>query len=92
MTEILTFLRILITDLPFFTDVLCCTGIVASDWPFIRTIQTINLKSLRIDRNRRPMIGNAGITKCDVMATNGVVHEINDVIVIKESRRPPLFF
>lgn len=76
----------------FVLDVLCCTGFVASDWPFIRTIHTINQKSLRIDRNRRPMIGNAGITKCDVMATNGVVHEINDVIVVKDSRRPPLFF
>lgn len=38
------------------------------------------------------MVANAGIVKCDVMATNGVIHEINDVIVIKESRRPPLFF
>lgn len=73
-------------------DVLCCTGFVPSEWPFIRTIQTISQKSLRIDRNRRPMIGNAGITKCDVVATNGVVHEINDVIVIKESPRNPLFF
>lgn len=73
-------------------DVLCCTGFVHSEWPFIRTIQTINGKSLRIDRNRRPMIGNAGVTKCDVLATNGVVHEVNDVIIIKESRRTPIFF
>lgn len=59
----------------------------------MRTIKTINEKSLRIDRKRRPEIGNAGITKCDVLATNGIVHEVNDVIIIKESaRRPPLFF
>lgn len=77
---------------PLCPDVLCCTAFVPSDWPFVRTIKTIHQKSLRIDRNRRPLIGNAGITKCDVMATNGVVHEINDVIVIKESRRPPSFF
>lgn len=74
-----------------FVDTLCCSGIVASEWPFVRSIESINKQSLKIDRSRRPLIANAGITKCDVLATNGVVHEINDVIIVKEKRTPAFF-
>lgn len=66
------------------SDVLCCTGISQSQWPFIRTIQAMNNANLRIDRDRRPKIQNAGITKCDIVATNGIIHEVNDLITISE--------
>ena len=35
---------------------------------------------LRLNRDRRPKIENAGITKCDIVAKNGIIHEINDII------------
>uniref|UniRef100_A0A7G3B0L3 Putative transforming growth factor-beta-induced protein ig-h3-like isoform x1 n=1 Tax=Lutzomyia longipalpis TaxID=7200 RepID=A0A7G3B0L3_LUTLO len=71
-------------------DVLCCAGIVPSDWPFVRTIEALSGRPLRIDRGRRPVVANAGITKCDVVAKNGVLHEINDVIIPKERQRTPV--
>ncbi|XP_055698928.1 transforming growth factor-beta-induced protein ig-h3 [Phlebotomus papatasi] len=72
------------------SDVLCCAGIVPSDWPFVRTIESLSGRPLRIDRGRRPVVANAGITKCDVVAKNGVLHEINDVIIPKERQRTPV--
>lgn len=63
-------------------DVLCCAGIVKAEWPFARTIETINKNALTLNRERRPKVQNAGITKCDVVAKNGIIHEINDIITI----------
>lgn len=61
-------------------DVICCAGIVKSEWPFTRTISTISKSQLTLTRDRRPKVQNAAITKCDQIANNGVLHEINDVI------------
>lgn len=36
------------------------------------------------------MIQNAGITKCDIMATNGIIHEVNDVINTRQMQRSPV--
>lgn len=69
-------------------DVVCCTGITPTSWPFVRTIEAMSGNNLRINRDRRPRIENAMIIKCDVMATNGLIHEINDVILSKEKQKP----
>lgn len=68
-------------------NVVCCAGIVQSDWPFIRTTETINQQRLKLNRNRRPQVQNAGITKCDIVASNGIIHEINDVISVQKKQR-----
>jgi len=68
-------------------DVVCCAGIIPTNWPFVRTIETINGGHLRISRDRRPKIEDAGVTKCDIIATNGIVHEINDVIVARKPQQ-----
>ncbi|XP_031621151.1 transforming growth factor-beta-induced protein ig-h3 [Contarinia nasturtii] len=70
-------------------DVLCCAGIVSSEWPFVRLVKTINDVDLRLNRDRRPKIQNAGVTKCDILAKNGIIHEINDVINPKQLQRAP---
>ncbi|XP_075146365.1 midline fasciclin isoform X2 [Haematobia irritans] len=62
-------------------DVVCCAGIIPTNWPFVRSIESLNGHHLRITRDRRPKIQNAGITKCDSIASNGIIHEVNDVIV-----------
>ncbi|KAI8129886.1 Transforming growth factor-beta-induced protein ig-h3 [Lucilia cuprina] len=62
-------------------DVVCCAGIIPTNWPFVRSIESLNGHHLRITRDRRPKIQNAGVTKCDTIASNGIIHEINDVIV-----------
>ncbi|KAH8265553.1 hypothetical protein KR038_010486, partial [Drosophila bunnanda] len=74
-------------------DVVCCAGIIPTNWPFVRSIESISGQHLRITRDRRPKIENAGVTKCDVVATNGILHEINDIIVVRPPRnqqRPQL--
>ncbi|EDW80696.2 uncharacterized protein Dwil_GK11667, isoform C [Drosophila willistoni] len=65
-------------------DVVCCAGIIPTNWPFVRSIEAISGQHLRITRDRRPKIENSGVTKCDVMATNGILHEINDIIVPRQ--------
>ncbi|XP_035892058.1 transforming growth factor-beta-induced protein ig-h3 isoform X2 [Anopheles stephensi] len=67
-------------------NVICCTGIVPSEWPFVRTTETVSGQQLKLNRNRRPQVQNAGITKCDVVARNGIIHEINDVINVQPQR------
>lgn len=71
-------------------DVLCCAGIVPSEWPFVRLVKTINDVDLRLNRDRRPKIQNAGVTKCDIITKNGIIHEINDVINPKQLQRTPI--
>ncbi|XP_055602882.1 periostin isoform X2 [Uranotaenia lowii] len=68
-------------------NVICCSGIIQSDWPFIRTTETINQQRLKLNRNRRPQVQNAGVTKCDIVAKNGIIHEINDVISVQKKRQ-----
>lgn len=72
-----------------YLDVLCCAGIVPSEWPFVRMVKTINDVDLKLNRDRRPKIQNAGVTKCDIIASNGIIHEINDVINAKQMLRSP---
>jgi transforming growth factor-beta-induced protein len=69
-------------------DVTCCAGIVRSEWPFTRTVETLSKNQLTMNRDRRPKIQNAGITKCDQIGTNGIIHEINDVINVTPRRQP----
>lgn len=69
-------------------DVLCCSGIVRSEWPFVRSVETVNKHHLHLNRDRRPKVQNAGITKCDIIAKNGIVHEINDIISVNPNIRP----
>lgn len=76
-------------DINFYLDVLCCAGIVPSEWPFVRLVKTINDVDLKLNRDRRPKIQNAGVTKCDIIAKNGIIHEINDVINPKQLQRTP---
>lgn len=66
---------------------LCCAAIGHSRWPFIRLVKTINNINLKLNRDQRPKIQNAGVTKCDIIATNGIIHEINDVINTRQTHR-----
>jgi transforming growth factor-beta-induced protein len=58
------------------SDVTCCAGIIRSDWPFTYTIKTISQNSLTLNRDRRPKVQNAGVSRCDIIGTNGIIHEV----------------
>lgn len=67
----------------------CCGGIIRSQWPIVNTIKTLSNNYLSTNRDRRPRIQNAAVIKCDLIAKNGILHEINDVINIETRRREP---
>lgn len=69
-------------------DVMCCAGIVRAEWPFTRSIEALSKNQLTLNRDRRPKVQNAGVTKCDQIGTNGIIHEINDVISVAPRRQP----
>lgn len=70
-------------------DVMCCAGIVRSEWPFTRSIEALSKNQLTLNRDRRPKVQNAGIVKCDQVASNGIIHEVNDVINVAPRRQEP---
>lgn len=57
-------------------DVMCCAGIVRAEWPFTRSIEALSKNQLTMNRDRRPKVQNAGVTKCDQIGTNGIIHEV----------------
>lgn len=69
-------------------DVTCCAGIVRSEWPFTKTIESLSKNQLTLNRDRRPKVQNAGVTKCDQVGSNGIIHEINDIINVAPRREP----
>lgn len=46
-------------------------------------------KPLDVRFNQRPWIKNAGIIKCDVLATNGIIHEISDMLTYEKEKPTP---
>jgi transforming growth factor-beta-induced protein len=69
-------------------EVQCCSGIAKIQWPFVGTVKTISNNYLTLNRDRRAKIQNAGVTKCDIIANNGIIHEVNDVIQVQTRQEP----
>lgn len=59
-------------------DVTCCAGIIKSEWPFTYTIKTVSGNTLMLNRDRRPRVQNAGVSRCDIIGTNGIIHEVSN--------------
>ncbi|GFR31261.1 transforming growth factor-beta-induced protein ig-h3 [Trichonephila clavata] len=74
-------------------EVLCCNGVSHSS-PFhrqyVRTLDGSVVPTYR-GLSERVRFGRAKVTKCDVPATNGLVHSINRVILPERPRSPTLF-
>lgn len=74
-------------------ETLCCAGIFKRHWfdhSHVRTLAGDHLKLSR-DKENRPKIGHAQISKCDQTATNGNVLEI-DRVLMHEPPRPRWWF
>ncbi|XP_052257921.1 transforming growth factor-beta-induced protein ig-h3-like isoform X2 [Dreissena polymorpha] len=63
-------------------DVICCNAIMRSNWFDQQRVRTLSDKTLSVHKNKadQRFIDKAEIKQCDLMATNGVVHVIDDVI------------
>ncbi|KAK3930294.1 Transforming growth factor-beta-induced protein ig-h3 [Frankliniella fusca] len=62
---------------------LCCSGVGASSWLFTNRVKTLNeglTYKIRKDSRNRVRIGDAVVQQCDKMASNGIVHIVDQVI------------
>ncbi|XP_050309672.1 transforming growth factor-beta-induced protein ig-h3 [Anthonomus grandis grandis] len=64
------------------TEVLCCSGVGPHTWGFNSFIPTLGEQRVEIGRTGSRIFANrAVVTKCDQLATNGVVHSINKALI-----------
>lgn len=77
-----------------FTEVLCCAGVGPQTWGFNSVVSTMAGQHQQVSRSgsRQVRIGRASVTKCDGMATNGVVHTVNRVLFPQRPHHPQLGF
>ncbi|XP_054273993.1 transforming growth factor-beta-induced protein ig-h3-like [Macrosteles quadrilineatus] len=82
----------LLTDKKYATEVLrrhllgesvCCASITPVPWPFTNSVRTLEGKKLEVNRDRRNRVvfGTATAEKCDNIATDGLVHVIDNVLL-----------
>ncbi|KAJ8965812.1 hypothetical protein NQ314_003879, partial [Rhamnusium bicolor] len=68
------------------TEVLCCAGVGPQSWGFSSFVSTLGSSNVEVGRSGSQIRINKGVvTSCDNVATNGVVHTINKVLL---PRRP----
>ena len=72
---------------------LCCAGIFESNWFGSPKVATISGETIPLNRFHNGIrIGHADVTKCDNTGTNGVVHEINRVLLPEKKDQHPFNF
>ncbi|XP_018571174.1 transforming growth factor-beta-induced protein ig-h3 [Anoplophora glabripennis] len=70
------------------TEVLCCAGVGPQSWGFSSFVSTLGSSHVEIGRSGSQIRINKGVvTSCDTLATNGVIHTINKVLL---PRRQPV--
>lgn len=77
----------LIFDIP---EVLCCAGVGPQTWGFNTLVPTLSGQNHQINRTGKHQIriGKATVTSCDNLATNGVIHTINQVLIPQRHQAP----
>lgn len=63
---------------------LCCSGVGVSSWLFTNRVKTLNENltyKIRKDSRNRVRIGEAVVQQCDKMASNGIVHIVDQPMV-----------
>ncbi|XP_045157797.1 transforming growth factor-beta-induced protein ig-h3-like [Mercenaria mercenaria] len=71
-------------------DTICCAGVIRANWFDSQKVRTLSGEVFRIGKTRggETYIDNSDVIQCDLTATNGVVHVIDDVITTPRRRRP----
>ncbi|XP_066999275.2 transforming growth factor-beta-induced protein ig-h3 [Anabrus simplex] len=64
-------------------EMLCCSGVGISSWPFINRVETLGGRSVgvRRDHDDRIHVGSTTVQQCDIMATNGIIHTVNRIML-----------
>lgn len=64
------------------TEVLCCSGVGPRAWGFNNVVPTMFNQHVEVGRvGSKIRINRATVTSCDNLATNGVLHNINKILV-----------
>lgn len=73
-----------------FTEVLCCAGVGPQTFGFNTIVPTLAQQNHQIGRTGKHQIriGKATVTSCDNLATNGVIHTINKVLIPQRHQGP----
>lgn len=65
-----------------FSEVLCCAGVGPQSWGFSSYVSTLNNNQVEVGRTgSRIRINRAVVTSCDNLATNGIVHTVNRILM-----------
>ncbi|KAF7274388.1 hypothetical protein GWI33_012949 [Rhynchophorus ferrugineus] len=67
------------------TEVLCCSGVGPHTWGFNSFVPTLGSQRVEVGRvGSQVRVNRAVVTSCDNIATNGVLHTINKVLMPKK--------
>ncbi|KAJ8955545.1 hypothetical protein NQ318_001375 [Aromia moschata] len=73
------------------TEVLCCAGVGPQSWGFSSYVSTLGNNNVEVGRSGSQIRINRGVvTSCDNVATNGVLHTINRVLLPRQPQVPTI--
>ncbi|CAG9825393.1 unnamed protein product [Phaedon cochleariae] len=73
------------------TEVLCCSGVGPQSWGFNSYVSTLANTQVEVGRTgSRVRINRAVVTSCDNLATNGILHTINKVLLPRQPQTASL--
>lgn len=74
-----------------FLEILCCSGVGPRSWGFSSFVSTLGNNQVEVGRSgSRIRINRAVVTSCDNLATNGIVHTINKVLLPRSPQVPSI--
>lgn len=75
-----------LTFVILYADVLCCSGLhTLAESEAYTIIDSYSGKPKEVHREKKGIkIGNVLITKCDLVASNGVIHEVQSIMADEE--------
>jgi len=65
------------------TDWVCCNSITPMPWPLNNYVRTVGGHKVEVNRARdnTVMFGSSAVSKCDVIATDGILHVVDNVLL-----------
>ncbi|XP_023015902.2 midline fasciclin [Leptinotarsa decemlineata] len=73
------------------TEILCCSGVGPQTWGFSSFVSTLGNHQVEVGRTgSRVRINRAVVTSCDNLATNGIIHTINRVLLPRQPQVPTI--
>ncbi|XP_075238138.1 midline fasciclin [Lycorma delicatula] len=68
-------------------EVVCCSGVGVTPWPFTKSVDTLSGKAVEINRDHANRVRFAGnkVVQCDKLATDGLVHHVSNVFMPRSS-------